>query len=413
MLGYSSVEGEFLDFWITGEPQKDGKPGVQNLEKEKFLGSGKTDSNGFGEVEWTPEGSPAPTGSFEVEARVRKGSKYVAVPATLDVLIASPDRPITLVSIEQTLTEVGWTTFMRKDAKDIPVSEGAPAALSTLAESHALVYMTGIEELSLVKTKDWLKLKGFPRGPVFFWNISTNPLSGEKYKTQLVAKLRTDYSSLTSAVGGQIEDADSCIANGVTAYLTGKEDPKAPAEAIKVKSWDKLVAAIERQHQVEKLLAELSNSEVAKQEAAAKTFARLETGELGYLHRFLKSSDVQLSAAARLVIGRVRARDAFASSLDASTDQAALASVIAAWRQGDSMVTARLYRDGQAGLDKAGPALEKWKGIEVVNRSEPGPGKVVYRLRFLPEKDGAGSSEKDYSFVRGDDGSWKVDAGDL
>lgn len=412
MVGvYSSVEGEFVDFWITGEPAKD-KAGMQVLEKEKFIGSGKTDSNGFGEVEWTPEAGAAP-GGYEVEARVRKGSKYVAVPATLDVLIAASDRPITLVSIEETLTTMGWTTFMRKDAKDIPANEGAAAALTSLAEKHSVIYMTGIEELSLVKTKDWLKLKSFPRGPVFFWNISTNALSGEKYKTQLVSRLRADFSGLTSGVGGQVEDANACIANNVTAYLVASKDAKAPADSIGVKSWDKLAAAVERQHAVEKLLGELAAPDVAKQESAARALAKVETGELGYLHRFLKASDVQLAGAARLVLGRVRARDAFSSSLDSSSDSTALASLIAAWRAGDATVTARLYRDGAAGLEKSGPALDKFRGIEVVNRSEPGPGKVVYRLRFLSEKDGAASSEKDYAFIRGDDGSWRVDAGDL
>ncbi len=414
MVGvYTSVEGEFLDFWITGEPAKDkeGKPSIQTLEKEKFVGSAKTDSNGFGELEWTPEGNA--TGGFELEVRVRKGSKYVAVPATLDVLIAAHDRPITLVSIEETLTSMGWSTFMRKDAKEIPANEGAAAALVSLAERHSIIYMTGIEELSLVKTKDWLKLKGFPRGPVFFWNISQNALSGEKYKTQLVSKLRADFSGLTSAVGGQVEDAVACLANGVTAYLVASTDAKAPAESIRVKSWDKLHAAVERQHAVEKQLGDLAAPDLAKQDAAAKALAKLDTGEVGYLNRFLKASDVQLAGAARLVLGRVRARDAFSNSLDSTSDSAALASLIAAWRAGDAMATAKLYRDGAAGLEKAGPALEKFRGIEVVNRSEPGPGKVVYRLRFLNEKEGGANSEKDYGLLRGDDGNWRVDAGDL
>ncbi|MEZ0229419.1 MAG: hypothetical protein ACAI25_12390, partial [Planctomycetota bacterium] len=308
---------------------------------------------------------------------------------------------------------MGWSTFMRKDAKEIPANEGAAAALAALAEKHSIIYMTGIEELSLVKTKDWLKLKGFPRGPVFFWNISQNALSGEKYKTQLVSRLRADFSGLTSAVGGQVEDAIACLANGVTAYLVASNDAKAPAESIRVKSWEKLIAAVERQHAVEKQLGELASPDTAKQDAAAKALAKLDTNEIGYLSRFVKASDVQLAAAARLILGRVRARDAFSASLDSTTDSTALASLIAAWRAGDATVTARLYRDGGAGLEKAGPALEQFRGIEVVNRSEPGPGKVVYRLRFLNEKDGAANSERDYAFIRGDDGNWRVDAGDL
>lgn len=417
MIGvYSSVEGEFLDFWLTGEPLKDGKPGLQVLEKEKFLGSAKTDSNGIGELEWAPDDKTA-AGSFEVEARVRKGSKYVAVPATLDVLLAQHERPLTIVSIEGTLTDFSAVTFMRKDAKDIPVNEGAAQALTALADKHSFVYMTGIEEVSLVKTKDWLKLKGFPRGPVFFWNISTNSLSDEKYKTNLVGRLRADFAGLTSGVGGRTADAVACVKNGVTAYLVACKDSDAPAEAIAVKSWDKLEAAVGRQHAVEAFLADLASTDAAKQDAAAKALAKLETAELGYLNRFLHASDVQLSGAARLIQGRVRARDAFAASLDNSTDSAALASLIAAWRQGDATVTARLYRDGASGLAKGGPALEKFRGIEVVNRSEPEPGKVVYRLRFLnvagAGDPGAPNSERDYAFLRGDDGNWRVDAGDL
>ncbi|HZU96798.1 MAG TPA: hypothetical protein VFF73_08915 [Planctomycetota bacterium] len=409
---YSSVEAEFLDFWLTGEPNKDGKPGVATLEKEKFLGTAKTDSNGIGELEWTPE-TPY-QGSLEVEARVRKGSKYVAVPATLDVLLANHDRPLTLVTIEQTLTDLSWTTFMRKDAKDIPVNEGAAEALNKLWEKHGIVYMTGVEEVSLVKTKDWLKLKGFPRGPVFFWNISASPTaSGLKYKSSVAAKLKTDFGGLTSGIGGQVEDANACIANGITAYLVANNDASAPAEAIKVKAWDKLQAAVERQHDVEGFLRDLAGKDAVKQEPASAALAKVETGEIGYLVRFLKSSDVDLAAAARLIVGRIRARDAFAASLDAASDSSALASLIAAWRQGDATVTARLYRDGASGLAKGGPGLEKFRAIEVVNRSEPEPGKVIYRLRFLPREAGAESVEKDYAFLRGDDQNWRVEAGDL
>jgi hypothetical protein len=412
LLGvYSSVEGEFLDFWLTGEPSKDGKPGVVVVEKERFLGSAKTDSNGAGELEWTPDEKAA--GSFEVEVRVRKGSKYVVVPATLDVLIAHHERPLAVVSIEQTLTDLSVVTFMRKEARDIVAADGAAGALTTLANDRAIIYMTGIEEVSLVKTKDWLKLRGFPPGPVFFWNISTNSLSGEKYKTNLLGRLRADFGGLTAGIGGRDEDCNACLKNGITAYLVGAPDGDAPAEAVKVKAWDKLVPAVARQGEVEGLLQDLSSTDAAKQDAATKALARLETGELGYLTRFLHAPDVALAGAARLIQGRVRARDAFAASLDTSTDATTLASLIAAWRQDDATVTARLYRDGAAGLAKAGPALAPFRGIEVVNRGEPEPGKVVYRLRFLAAKDGAPNVERDYSLLRADDGTWRVDAGDL
>ena len=79
----------------------------------------------------------------------------------------------------------------------------------------------------------------------------------------------------------------------------------------------------------------------------------------------------------------------------------------------ETTVAARLYRDGASGLAKSGPPIERWRGIEVVNRSEPEPGKVVYRLRFLAEKEGTESPERDFVFLRGDDGSWAVDSGDL
>src|SRR5579871_2180714 len=100
MIGYSGVENESIDFWLTGEPSPGGKPGTQPLETPRFLGSGRTDANGTGELEWTPEGQ----GSYEVEARVRKGSSYVASPAPLEVLVAAHDRLLALVAIEGTLT---------------------------------------------------------------------------------------------------------------------------------------------------------------------------------------------------------------------------------------------------------------------------------------------------------------------
>lgn len=409
LLGvHSSVEGEYVDFWLTAEPAPGEKPGTQNLEKERFLGSGKTDSSGIAELEWKPDAA----GSYEIEVRVRKGSKYVAIPASLELLCSQSGR-LVLATIEETLTDLAAVTFMRKDAKDVKAAEGAAEALAKVAEKHRVVYVTGIEEVSLVKTKEWLKAGGFPSGPVFFWNISQNAFSGEKYKTGLFAKLHADFPALVAGIGGRSEDAVACVKNGVTSYLVGSSDSDVPAETIRVKTWDKLPAALERQLEVEAQVAALAQPDLEKQAAAGKALARLETGELGYLNRFLRASDPSVAAAARLAQGRIRARDAFAQSLDLSSDASALASLVAAWRSGDPSISARVYRDGPAGLAKAGPALERWRGIEVVNRTEPEPGKVVYRLRFLAEKDGAPSVERDYALLRGDDGTWKADAGDL
>lgn len=410
MLGvYSGLEGENLDFYEVAEPAPGGKPGTQTLEKSKFVGSARTDASGVGELEWTPEAQ----GSYELEVQVRKGSAYTAVPAPLALLVAARDKPIAIVTIEHTLTEFSATNFMRKDAKDVAASPGAPEALAKLAEAHHLVYLTGIEEVSLVKTKDWLRLRGFPTGPVFFWNISTQSLSGEKYKTEAVNKLHADFASLTIGVGGRDEDVAAFYANGVTAYCVSTSMAEA-GQAIVLKSWDKLPQAVARQHEVEALLADLASKDKAKQDEAAKAFTRLETPAVSYLWRFFRATDVSLAAAARLVNGRVRARDAFVATLDMKgSDSTALASLVAAWRSGDPVISSRLYKEGATGLAKSGPPAEAWRGIEVVNRSEPEPGKVLYRIRFLPEKEGATGIEKDFVFVRADDGSWCVDSGDL
>jgi hypothetical protein len=409
LVTYSGVEGESVDFWLVAEPLPGGKPGGQTLEKARFLGSGRTDASGWGELEWTPEA----TGSYEVEVRVRHGSSYVAIPAPLELLVATHERPIAAVIIEHTLTDNSATNFMRKDSKDVAPIDGAADALAKLAEGHEVVYVTGIEDTWLTKTKEWLRLKNFPHGPVFFWDISTQSLSGEKYKTERVNKLRADFPNLTVGIGGRGEDTSAFYANAVTPYLVASTETDS-GFAVVLKTWDKLEGAVARQHEIETQLAELASKDLAKQEQSSKALAKLETPALAYVYRFIRSSDISVGSAARLVVGRVRARDAFAASLDMKTsDSTALASLLAAWRSGDATIAARLYRDGASGLQKSGPPLERFRSVEVVNRSEPEPGRVVYRLRFLPEKDGADAPERDFVFIRGDDGSWAVDSGDL
>lgn len=393
-----SVEGEVLDFFVVPR-------GTSEEAPPRFLTSGKTDSSGYAEVEFAPKEA----GLHELEVRIRKGAPYIGLPARVFVLAPAPGGRTFVTDLEQTLADLSAVKFMTAEPKSVKEVEGACDALKALAASHAPIYVTGVESTFVTKVKEWLRLKGFPDGPVFAWDIAKNALSGETYKTNLIGKLKTDAGGLAFGIGGKAEDAVACARGAITPYYVGQaRDKDLPPEAIWAKSWPEVPELVKRQLAVEEQLRDLAGQDKAKQDAAQKELSRLEAAHLGFLARFLRASDHAVAAAASLTTARIRAREAFAASLDTSSPNSALASVEAAWTQGDEVVIARLYRGGAKSAAKAGPALAAWRGIEIVTRCEPEPGRVVYRLRFLPVGEGS-PAERDYSFVRGDDGRWWVD----
>lgn len=399
LLGINpDVKGEPLDFYLVAQ---DGAA----LPEPRFVGTGDTTKDGDAELEWTP---PA-AGQFELEVRLRRGSQYVALPASCVVAAPPPDRTLVLVHVDQTVSRATNVTMFRGTANDqIPAVDGAAVVLRGLSAHYQLVYLTDLDASFTGKFKDWMKLRQVPAAPTFFWELFEKSLSHASYMEQAVAKLRREHGQLTVGVGTVAADATAFVTNGMAAILLQQDPPELPPEVLVAPRWEVVLAHVALLHRTAGLVRDLAGRDAAKADAALAELALLGPQGLACVHRFRNDGDPNVAAAATLVAGRLRASEAFFQALDRSTANAALSALLAAWRANDRAVVVRLFADRKAGLSDPIPAF---RACETVSRNEPEPGKVVFKLRLVP--DAGAAVEREVALVRGDDAVWRVDVKDF
>ncbi|MCO5172350.1 MAG: hypothetical protein M9894_39125 [Planctomycetes bacterium] len=391
------VKGEPLDFYLVGE---DGRA----LEEARFLGTGETSKDGDAELDWTPS---AP-GQFDVEARIRRGSSYVALPAPLVVAVPPPERGVILVQVDGTVSQAtNLTMFRGKPNDQIPQVDGAAVALRTLAQHYQLVYLTGLDETFTTKFRDWLALRQIPRAPVVFWDLFSRSLSHASYMEQLVTRLKRELPQVSVGIGAQASDGALFLGQGMAAVVLGASG-ELPDEVLPARRWDEALVHVALIHRSGALVREVASADPARSEAARAELGLLGRPGLGYVHRFRSDADPNVAAAATLVAGGLRANEAFFRALDVRTANAALTSLLAAWRHGERAVVSRLYADRKVGLSDPIPTFRR---CELVSRNEPEPGKVLFKVRLRPDE--GEPTEREVLLLRGEDGAWRVDVRDF
>lgn len=393
------VAKEPLDFFLVSH---DGNA----LAEPRFLGTGETDDDGDAELEWTPPEA----GQYELEVRVRRGSKYVAMPAPLCVAAPRPERTVIVVQLDGTASQAtNLAMFRGKANQEIPAVEGAAAALGTLAAHYQLVYLTDLDESFTSKFREWMALRKMPKAPVIFWDLFSRSLSHATYMEQLVSKLRRELPQIAIGIGATVTDANVYVNQGMAAILLSSSPGEGlPDEVLTARRWEEALVHVTLIHRSGALLRQLASPDAKVSDAALAELSLLGKPGLGYVHRFRSDTDPNVAAAATLVAARIRANDAFARTLDDRSPNQALTSLLAAWRSGERAVVARLYVDRKVGL--ADP-IPRFRTVELVSRNEPEPGKVVFVVRLRPDE--GDPTERQVVFVRGDDGAWRVDVDDF
>jgi len=200
--GLIGIAGETLEFVLN----------------EKAVGKAQTDSEGVARIEFTPP----ETGDYVFTVRLAPDSKRVAPPAPLNLCVRKKDQQFFVTDIDGTISDAGNFEFLTKKPEDIQPMKDSPEALQALSKRYTIIYLTGREEMFRHKTKAWLADKGFPVGPVYFWDIQKDEFSAGKYKTELLEKLRKDWPNIVAGAGDQVSDAAAYQANGVKAYIFRK-----------------------------------------------------------------------------------------------------------------------------------------------------------------------------------------------
>ena len=387
------VKGAPLDFFVVA---KDGK----ELERPNFLGTEKSNDDGVATLVWMPEA----VGQYSVIARLRKGAEHSAAPAQIHVAIPAEERQILIVQIDGTVSQAtNLKMFRGTENEEIKAEDGAQQVLSVLATTHQLVYMTDLELAFSNKFKDWLVLRGLPAAPILFWELFERSLSHETYMTQMVERLQKSFN-LTIGIGATTGDMKAFRANAlVPIRLADEPDSELGDEVVHATDWGQALAHVVRTKGAELLIREYAAGKDAGE--ALRKLSLFGAPGVAYLSALRRESDLNLAAGATLVVGKLRGIEAFVSSLDRSSADRTLNSLIASWRYGQPAVVKRLFADGV----EPGP-MPVFSAAELVSRNEPAPGKVAFKLRLkAPEgKEPSEASVRELIFVEQDDSTWLV-----
>lgn len=206
----------------------------------KELGRSKAGDDGIASFVWTPpraERAPSPT-AFEFQAAIPAESSYESAPAAFSVFFWDPQKPCVVIDLDGTVCASKEIEVGLKEPSELKAVEGAPEALREIAKNYNVLYLTARDDALMNATREWLTLRGFPRGPVLFRDLKLTNLSAESYKTKRLLELKQTWN-LVAGCGDRDEDANAYMAAGMTAYLIGKP-VKIPQGARKLVHWSEI-----------------------------------------------------------------------------------------------------------------------------------------------------------------------------
>lgn len=201
--GLSGIRGETLEFERGGE----------------VIGREMTNAEGIARMEFRPP----KTGDYVFTVKLAADSGRKAAPSPLTLCVRNREEEFIVTDVDKTIADADYLEFVQKEAKEIEPVKDSVKMLKDLSKHYTIIYLTAREELFRRKTKIWLEDKEFPVGPVFFWDVQRDELSHEKYKTELIAKLKGDWPNIRAGFGDLLGDARAYLVNGLRVYIVRRQ----------------------------------------------------------------------------------------------------------------------------------------------------------------------------------------------
>jgi hypothetical protein len=216
-----------LHFHMHGYPLSFTSPGLVNREV-------KTAEEGMATFTVrVPEGS---AGLYRVRVGFA-GSGHQHAEAVGRIFVWPTDSPVLVTDIDHTISDLSILQVPFTPNRETPALAGAVDALTELARTYRIVYLTARDEIFYERTSAWLSEKGFPEGPLFCRDFHLGGRQ-ETFKRQFLAELKGRYPHVVVGVGDQPGDARAYLSNGLKAFLLNPSDmSQAPRQAIVVRSW--------------------------------------------------------------------------------------------------------------------------------------------------------------------------------
>ena len=127
----------------------------------------------------------------------------------------------------------------------IPAVAGAVEALTRLARTHRIIYLTARDESLYNKTRAWLELRGFPEGPLFTRDYNVLGPGRGAFKRRFLVDLRKRFPGVAAGVTDTPADAQAYLDAGLKAIALGPDARRFPPGAVVVPAWQAACKALD------------------------------------------------------------------------------------------------------------------------------------------------------------------------
>lgn len=232
------------------------KPGhvVRFYRDGKLFKAAETDENGVAAVSFTP----TRPGDYWFGAQVADAGLSDRAPAPQKLLIAcrAAESPMAVVDMDKTVVASGFHMVLIGDPTPMA---GSSKVLRRLAATRTIVYLTHRPDYFGPKSKQWLRDKKYPPGPVLLSTVSGFLKGSGKYKSEMLRRLQGRFKKIEVGIGDKVSDAAAYHENGLKSFLIIQvpegEDPKPfekladeiaklPAAVQVVTDWDEIEKAL-------------------------------------------------------------------------------------------------------------------------------------------------------------------------
>jgi hypothetical protein len=213
-------------------------PAIEGQEVE-VVGVGRARTGADGVAAFSLGAVPVGLRRYEVRARSASVEALVcAVPCAA---------PIFITDIDHTIADVSSVGFIFKSAQRVRPLPGAAESLREISCSLQVVYLTARDHIFTAKTKEWLRLNGFPEGPVYlrkgsrFWSLSP----GEHKRARLKELHR--FTEIRWGVGDTTDDVAAYAAHSIRPILFAARPPAGlPHDVLCLADWAEILKVINR-----------------------------------------------------------------------------------------------------------------------------------------------------------------------
>lgn len=244
---------------IQGGQYMSGVPGrtVEFRYKDMVIGTAITGSDGIAKIDWD---APSNVGDYNLTAQViateADTTNYGSEP--LLVAVRHADQKILISDIDDTISH--------SSTQDVLF--GTPAAFDDSADvlkrcrdaGWTIIYLTHRPDYYNRKSRQWLKDKGYPIGPLLTSKVDEFVSGSGTFKTAKVGEVMRSFPNIRIGVGDKISDCQAYFDNGVKTCIRIMAFASTPEalrqQARELDALDPSVHVVTSWKQVEKVIFE-------------------------------------------------------------------------------------------------------------------------------------------------------------